>query len=134
MDSQGRKVVVCDNGTGVSAHWRGPNGHRPGRECAEDAWAPGSGAFRLGPRAAGAEELGAALFASADEGSERAESGLFSSTLPPPQPPGQGGGETGSGWGCRLLPGRDGLRALARAIWRKGPRGKTLGLCVRKGL
>lgn len=86
MDSQGRKVVVCDNGTGVSARWGGHNGHRPGWGCAEDARAPRSGALPLGPRAAGAQEPGAVLSASADVGSERAESSLFSPSLPPPQP------------------------------------------------
>lgn len=136
MDSQGRKVVVCDNGTGVSAWQGGRGGHRPGWGRAEDARALGAGGCTPGP-------------------SGHRGQGARGSPLPPPQVWGTSGQSPGwsprachphqpSGLGRRSRPALDGDLAccsaepgsacLLWAIWLKGRRGKRLGLCVREGL
>lgn len=84
MDSQGRKVVVCDNGTGVSAGGEVVASSRGGDVLV----ARGPSVVRvapLGPRAARTRGRGAALPAFTGVGSEGTDPILVSPSLPPPR-------------------------------------------------
>lgn len=92
MDSQGRKVVVCDNGTGVSARQGGRGSHRCGGDRSGSLGPLAPGPAPLGARAVGARGCGAALPTSADLGSELAGPGPNIPEPATPAAPGQGGG------------------------------------------
>lgn len=135
MDSQGRKVVVCDNGTGVSAQRGGRGGRWPGRGCA------GMCGGRAGPRRPGLHPLA----------SDRRDEGARGSASRLPgrgQPAGRGrprslgacpsaafrvraAGEAGGGWASHLRPAGPAPRSRG-AIRLKGCRGNRLGVCLRR--
>ena len=128
MDSQGRKVVVCDNGTGVSASRGGCSGHRLGQGMSEGRagpWRPGLHPGAKGP---------GSRFPPPWVWRARGSGPLVSPSPPLPQLGVRTAGEAGTGWGSHLLPGRGRPHAGAVGFWLKGRRGKRLGLCVPKGL
>lgn len=133
MDSQGRKVVVCDNGTGVSAGRGGLGGHRRGRGRAAGAWALGL----LGCTSRPSGRRGAGRCLLPPRAWERAGLTLVSPepaahlACHPPQP---------SGLGRLARPaldaeptGRPAATGFALSwgqLGYSGRRGKRLGLCV----